>query len=374
MKKIKFRVSRRQLIWGTTALASLLIGLIFGILRVHMTSGLLTQKMADRWSNVSRSAQISCFFAESAQITEESLMQFEYNLNKGLEEASIVSESENENARLWADAYSAKGTVTIESDKSKVDVTAIGIGGDFFQFHPVTLKSGSYFSGNDLMQDHVIIDEQAAWQLFGSNDVAGQIVYISGIPHVVAGVTKREEGRMAEAAGLSSSIAYVSYQTLSQYGTSYGINCYEVVMPNPVKGYAKQFVGEHIGVTENDVEVIENTTRFQFLNLFKQFTQFGTRSMSSKAIIYPYWENMARGYEDIAVLLLTFELLFILYPAIFTVVVIILAWKHKKWTARSVWNSICDFFSNLSAKCRQKRKEKKAEKEKGILKEGGEEL
>lgn len=59
------------------------------------------------------------------------------------------------------------------------------------------------------------------------------------------------------------------------------------------------------------MEVLENTTRFDFLNLLKQLTQFGTRSMSSKAIIYPYWENMARGYEDIALLLLVFELLFI---------------------------------------------------------------
>ena len=372
MKKIKLQMSRKQLIWGITALVSLIIGLILAGLRTHMTDGLLTQKMADRWSNVSKSAQISCFFAESAQITEESLKQFEYNLNKGLEEASIVSESENEGARLWADAYSAKGTVTLESDRAKVDVTAIGIGGDFFLFHPVTLKSGTYFSGNDLMQDHVIIDEQAAWQLFGSNDVAGQIVYIGGIPHVVAGVTKREEGRMADAAGLSASIAYVSYQTLSRYGTDYGINCYEVVMPNPVKGYAKKFVGEKIGVTENDVEVLENTTRFDFLNLLKQLTQFGTRSMSSKAIIYPYWENMARGYEDIALLLLVFELLFILYPAIFTVVVIILAWKHKKWTAGSVWNALCNFFYNLKSGNRQKRKEKKAKKK--ILKKGGEEL
>ena len=359
MKKIKLQVSRKQLIWGIAALVSLILGLILTGLRTHMTDRLLTQKMADRWSNSSKSAQISCFFSESAQVTEESLQQFEYNLNKGLEEASIVSESENENARLWADAYSAKGTVTIESDRASVDVTAIGIGGDFFQFHPVTLKSGAYFSGNDLMQDYVIIDEQAAWQLFGSNDVAGQIVYIGSVPHMVAGVAKREEGRLEDAAGLSASIAYISYQSLSRYGTDYGINCYEVVMPNPVKGYAKQFVGEKLGVTENDVEILENTTRFSFFNLLKQLARFGTRSMSSKAIIYPYWENMARGYEDIALLLLVFELVFILYPAIFTVVVIILAWKHKKWTAGSVWNSFCDFIYNRKSKNRQKRKKEK---------------
>ncbi len=42
-------MSRKQLIWGITALVSLIIGLILAGLRTHMTDGLLTQKMADRW-------------------------------------------------------------------------------------------------------------------------------------------------------------------------------------------------------------------------------------------------------------------------------------------------------------------------------------
>lgn len=49
-------------------------------------------------------------------------------------------------------------------------------------FHPLKLITGSYFSGNDLMQDYCIIDQDAAWQLFGSNDVVGMTVYIGNVP------------------------------------------------------------------------------------------------------------------------------------------------------------------------------------------------
>ena len=41
------------------------------------------------------------------------------------------------------------------------------------------------------MQDYCIIDQDAAWQLFGSNNVAGMTVKIGGIPHIIAGVVER---------------------------------------------------------------------------------------------------------------------------------------------------------------------------------------
>lgn len=88
-----------------------------------------------------------------------------------LQEASITETSENPSARLWVDAYSADGKITLVNGKNTLDANAIGIGGDFFMFHPLKPITGSYFSGNDLMQDYCIIDQDAAWQLFGSNDV-----------------------------------------------------------------------------------------------------------------------------------------------------------------------------------------------------------
>lgn len=62
-----------------------------------------------------------------------------------LQEASITETSENPSARLWVDAYSADGKITLVNGKNTLDANAIGIGGDFFMFHPLKLITGAYF-------------------------------------------------------------------------------------------------------------------------------------------------------------------------------------------------------------------------------------
>ncbi|MDE6064415.1 MAG: ABC transporter permease [Lachnospiraceae bacterium] len=347
LKKFMQKLTGRNIALFGSGLAALILGLVLVGIGRHRASSLDTQNMAARWSAKGNASQVSCFFSRESGVTVDSIISFEHALDKALEEASIVSESENANARLWADAYSATGRVAIQSTRASIEVQAVGIGGDFFLFHPLKLLSGSYFSGNDVMKDYVVLDEDAAWQLFGSNDIAGQIVTIRGIPHIVAGVIEREEGRLAKAAGLDSSVAYVSYETLSRYGTNYGLNTYELVMPNPVSGYAKQYVSEHIGVAENEVEIVENSTRYSIPSFFKLLMQFGTRSMNGKAIIYPYWENIARGNEDILGLLFVFVVILLLYPTVLLLVVLIRAWKHRTWTARSVWLAVKDKLERL---------------------------
>lgn len=358
MRKFIQGLTRRRILLGVTGLCSLLLGLSVSVIIGHLSNSQKSQDMAARWSEKGDVSQISCFFSREADIKEDQIMAFEHQLIKGLQEASIVSESENENVRLWADAYSATGKVTLESNRSTVEVSAVGIGGDFFMFHPLKLVSGAYFSGNDVLKDYVIIDEEVAWQLFGSNDVAGQMITVGGIPHVITGVVKRETGRLAEAAGLSASVVYVSYDTLEKHGTSYGLNTYEVVMPNPVSGFAKNYVTEHIGVDGIEVEIVENTTRYSLLSRLKLLLAFGTRSMSSKAIIYPYWENIARGYEDILSLLTVVMLLFILYPVVLVITGIVKAWKHRTWTVKSVYHNVKDRAERLMEKHRAKKRQK----------------
>lgn len=364
LKKFMQRLTGRNIVLFGSGLAALILGVVLVGIGRHRAGSLDTQDMAARWAAKGNASQISCFFSREADVTADSIISFEHALDKALEEASIVSESENANARLWADAYSATGKVTIQSTRASMEVQAVGIGGDFFLFHPLKLLSGSYFSGNDVMKDYVILDEDAAWQLFGSNDIAGQIITIRGIPHIVAGVIEREEGRLAKAAGLNSSVAYVSYETLSRYGTDYGLNTYEIVMPNPVSGYAKKYVAEHIGVAENEVEIVENSTRYSLPSLFKMLMQFGTRSMNGKAIIYPYWENIARGNEDILGLLLVLAVLLFLYPAVLLLIVLIRAWKRRTWTARSVWLAVKDKLERLRERwwALQKRRKEKTPK------------
>ena len=106
--------------------------------------------MAGRWSEKKDVAQISCFFSSKAEVTEDTIQSFEYSLKNVLQEASITETSENPSARLWVDAYSADGKITLVNGRNTLDANAIGIGGDFFLFHPLKLITGSYFSGHNV--------------------------------------------------------------------------------------------------------------------------------------------------------------------------------------------------------------------------------
>ena len=188
--------SKKKCIWYCSAAVSFLLFLLLNLWCDHLVNMQDAQQMAGRWSEKKDVAQISCFFSSKAEVTEDTIQSFEYSLKNVLQEASITETSENPSARLWADAYSANGRIAISSDRATMEAEAIGIGGDFFLFHPLKLLSGAYFSGNDVMTDYCVKDQDAAWQLFGSNDVAGKIVYISGIPHVITGVVERPEGKL----------------------------------------------------------------------------------------------------------------------------------------------------------------------------------
>ncbi len=337
----------KRLILGITGGVSFLAFVILWAVTGHMADGLSDQNMAKRWNEDGGVAQISCFFSPDAAVTEDTLQEFEYNLESFLQESSITLESENPGARLWTSAYSAEGKITLTTDYGKVEADALGIGGDFFLFHPYRLLNGAYFSGNDVNQDYCVIDEDAAWQLFGSNDVAGMMVSIGGVPHIVTGVIERPEGRLWEAAGLDTTRVYVSLSTLERYGVSHGINHYEILMPNPVKEFGFNYVKEKLGSDEKETEVLENTSRFGLLNRLQVIKAFGTRSMSGKSIIYPYWENVARGYEDIIGLLTVFMLAAFLYPAVLGIIWFILWWRRKGWTFKSIWIKMVDRVEDL---------------------------
>lgn len=355
MKKWWRSLSGKQIKLGISAGISAVIFLILtGV--IAMLAGRQTeQQAAGRWNSEGGVAQVSCFFSPNAGISQDTIESFEHSLDTKLKEASIEQTSENPGARLWADAYSAEGTLTLSSDRALVEADALGIGGDFFLFHQLLLLNGSYFSGNDLMKDYVILDEDAAWQLFGSNDVAGMTVTIGGKPHMVAGVIRRPQGRLYEAAGLDGMRVFVSFETLSAYGNHSGINHYEIVMPNPVKEFALSYVKEQLGRQEKEVEILENSTRYRLEKRLRLLLDFGTRSMNGKAIIYPYWENVARGYEDILALLTLFQMLFLIYPSGLLLIWVILLWKNKTWTARTVYVGIQDKLQRAGDKRRARK-------------------
>ena len=210
--------------WFMTALiaalllasAASLIGL--GVVRRALVSVTAAERF--RGGTDVRFAQIGCFLPVGQGKTEEDIFKFRQTLDSKLVEQSLEAP---ENGSLYLDAYCGMGTVTaVGNNGVSASVGAIGVGGDFFFFHPLVLRSGSYIQGGDLMDDLVVLDEETAWKLFGAVDLAGMPMTINGKDFVVSGVAAREDDFATKKAYGGDSGIFMSYSALSRLLEEYG--------------------------------------------------------------------------------------------------------------------------------------------------------
>ena len=330
MRNILKNISKKQITLAAIVLVSLLLFFALFISSHFIKAAQADQRAAQRWAATGAYAQISCFFADGEKVDFDTIMGFRGQIDKGLREASYMAEEAG--GRSYIDAYSGSGKVQIVSERARLDSPAFGIGGDFFHFHPLSLVNGTYFSGAELNKDAIILDEEAAWQLFGSSDVAGMEVTIGGVPHYVRGVVSRESGRLWDAAGLGGGMAYLSLESLTAYGETAGIHYYEAVLPNPVQGFAYRLAAETFGFSADKMVVIDNTARFNIIPLLTVVSDMGIRSMQLYSLRFPYWENYARGIEDILAFMLVLEAVFLLCAALIILVSLYNAYHHRTWT------------------------------------------
>ncbi len=334
--------------------------LLAGWWRGYMAASLADQGAAGRWGG--GVAQISVFFSTGQEQVFDSIQEFRHGIDKGLEEAAIGLEdgrifapdqpapartipvqdvpeqagAAQSGRRLWLDAYSGRGSISLQGPKGKLEGPAIGVGGDFFYFHPQNLIYGQHFSDADWNRDYILLDREAAWQLFGALDVAGQMVYAGPYPLVVAGVFKKPEGALARAAGLDAPLIFLSASKLEEAGSFSGVNQYELLLPNPVPGWAKKYVQEKLKVEEQARMVVENSGRFDIWRLLPLLGSPGLRSMSQKAILYPYWENLARAYEDRAAGLVLLQLVLAVAGLLPPLALGVRAYRRRSWRWRAV--------------------------------------
>jgi len=284
-----------------------------------------SQKQAIRWQGESEMefTQLSFYIPVDNKMGLEQVQAFRSSVMDKVHEAALDVDKDNQ---LMVDAWSTTGKLKVSSTLGSGDASVIAVGGNFFDFHPIRLISGSYISANDVMQDRVLLDEDLAWLLFGGTELQGMSFRINGIPFVVAGVIRRETDFASELAYTSGMGLYMSYDAYAQLDENAGISCYELVMPEPVDDFAMNFAKEKFPI--KGVEILENTDRYGFEGLLKVIGGFGKRSMQSMGLIYPYWENAARCIEDWSALLLFLGLLAVILPIV-TLTVIVLRYIRR---------------------------------------------
>lgn len=257
---------------------------VFGIL--HKLDNVATHKVHERWqgSNDTEFKQFSLFFSPNEQIKSEDIHQFQLSIAKEMEGFGGKTASFS-----WIDSYFGKTKISLSAMERELSFEAFGIGGAYFYFHPYKLLKGSYMSENDISKNSVVLDELAAWNLFGSVDIVGKKVELLDETFTVSGVVKNMKGQEQEQGRI-----FLHYEVLEKSRTL-PITCYQLVLPDPMEGYSEQMLLRYFN--GENTEIVEYSHRFSFVQIFQNIFHWKERVISEKNIAYPHFENEARVLE-----------------------------------------------------------------------------
>ena len=305
-----------------TVLLCLLAAAGLALGRRALVRQLSSQLAWQRWSGgESGFSQLGVYYEAGAGPDETTLMQLRQDVDAALAAESLAPASEN--ARLWFDAFSAQLTVTLRTDSGTLTARAIATGGDFFQFHPLAMRSGWYYSPRDVMQDQVILDPDAAWALFGGYDLTGMTLTVNGLTCRVAGVAEKPDGAEGRAYGDTPTV-WLSWDLLKQLTTAPNASCYEAVLPQPVKDFAKNTLTNALKLETADGDrLTQSPKRFSYWQSLRTLAGLSGQLSKNAPLQYPYWENAARVTQTWCGLLAALVLLLLLWPLIWLALLII---------------------------------------------------
>ena len=342
---MKKKLQKRQIFRFCCALLCLVLVLVLTCVSHVIANLLYSQQAGERWQGNSdtRFAQISVFFKQDSDFNINSIESFHENIDNALISSSL--EASSDSARLWYDCYSTQGgqmeITGTRKNSTKALITAVG--GDFFTMHTPELADGSYFQDSDIMQDRVVIDTTLAWQLFGSSQVAGMELTIHKKTCLIAGVIKPETDYASQTAYGDTPriyISYMLYQELEALDSNIQIDCYETVLPNPVKNFAKNLISENMNSentnnmnSENNMTILQNTGRYSLSRRFENLKNI-RNLIVSETVTYPYWENSARIICFDTAMLLFLIILLLIYPVLYF---IWLCWKFYCFVDKTIW-------------------------------------
>lgn len=353
--------SKARIIYLCISVTALIITSILLIIIRFQSTSLLSQLAASRWSSDGTSfAQITTFISPDAHVNDDSIVQLTATIDNKLKEASLVPDDEN--VRAWIYTYSTQDTINISSSRASVSTNVTGVGGDYFMFHPLKLLSGFYFTGTDLSYDRIVIDEDLAWQLFGSFNVDGMEVTINEKPYIIAAVIQKDNNKASLEVYGDLPRAYMSYTALNDItGSVNNITCFESVSPDPISAFSYNIINDSVSFGDGMFEIVENSSRFKISSLLSKLTNFTKLSVRENTIKLPFWENAARIIETRLSIILFFALIFAIIPISFVLSSVITLWRRRKWRFSDIKTKISDYFEEQSIKRYEKREKIKKE-------------
>ncbi|MDR0944421.1 MAG: ABC transporter permease [Ruminococcus sp.] len=305
--------------------------LLFGILSIILAvraRSLPEQEAHTRWNSADVPyAQVSVFYQSGISIDECYQMTFDIGDKVKSKVRDIRGESVaacycTAPKRLTFSSKSDIGAKTAELESYFTD-------GDFLLFHPYELLYGTFLNSDAIMHDNAVIDENAAWQLFGSSDVVGEYIFYGETAVYICGVVKIPD----------TDSAYIFLdKELSPLitGDPALFQVYEIVLPSEVPGDGLSVIKEKLGITDGDmnssrtVRVVENSNRSSVLNLLNTLANIPNLSVRDDAIILPSWENKARQRDITSAMMLSSIIYVVSVFTVTNIIVLIVLFTKRK--------------------------------------------
>lgn len=310
-----------------------------------------SQYAAERWMNYDdklQYAQISCFTGNGSQLSTQTIGSVRAAVKNALSDAAIKPK---EDERLWYDAYSSHygETDAGTDDVSKVKCDVRAVSSDFFLLRDFDIESGSSFSDSDIMQNKAVIDSNLSWELFGSADAAGMEFTLGNKELTVAAVIDMPDSKTENELCGKIPRVYIPYYVASMLkGESYtAVDCYEVVMPDPVKKFAYKAIKKSTDDFGENTSIVQNTGRFSPYELLKDFGKLKNLVVSDKQIAYPWWENAARITQFKLSFIYVTAALIIVFPLVTIVKVIFRLIKRLKQVKKFILNVAESLFEKV---------------------------
>lgn len=225
----------------------------------------------------------------------------------------------------WTDCYSTffeascaydyeqtiNGETSIKSIPFNADIVAVG--GNYKAFHPFEFLCGGFLPVDEIDPNICVINDNLAWTLFKSYDIAGRKLNILGEDYQIIGVVAENSTSIDKLTGAAANRIYCYYskmESLNQKGffsigsseenpiiDPLAILCYEAMLPEIVSGVAKSDMLSSLpsyNASNPQYVIVSNTGRFNPINVYKENMPIGSSDQKYGSFVFPYWEKAAR--------------------------------------------------------------------------------
>lgn len=325
--------SIKKNIFITLLLMTLLLLISFQIIK----NPLAAQPVYTQWQGQSDMSfhQYAVFLSSNEKMTFEEIQSLRENIQNTMKGISETSENDNS----FTDSFAAQDVISVSNQLSSKELNAFGIGGDYFFFHPYKLLGGSYINEQNFAKNTAVLDEVAAFSLFGSVDIIGKEIEIAKSSFTVSAIIQRENTKSDNEGEI-----YLHHSEFKKISTN-PITLYEVILPEFHKGFSENLIGNEFALREK--EIVPANTRFSLQNLMHTFFVIDDFIRSEKEIAYPDFENNARVVQvKLSILLMTILVLMTILLCITTFYIR----KAKGWWKNNV--------TCVTSKCRESIRQK----------------